>query len=171
MKKVVFLDIDGVLQPDKNHNRFENNLDELKQTWGRVNPDYLTLDKWDMGATYFDWDLGAVDRLRKLLKLHDAKIVISSNWRTSKNLHKLRLLFNFYDLDKYVADVTVILDFKRGGRSAEIQQYLDTHPEIEKFVILDDYRGYFEGVFTDTFVYCPDVFNNECFAKANEILK
>ncbi len=54
MKKVVFLDIDGVLQPDRNHNRFENNLDELKQTWGRINPAYLKMDEWDIGATHFD---------------------------------------------------------------------------------------------------------------------
>ncbi len=168
MKKVVFLDIDGVLQPGGRQFRFDHNLDELQKKFGEKNPEYLKMDKYDIGATYYDWDLEAVELLRNLLIMNEAKIVISSAWRTSKNLDQLKLLFNFYELDNYIIDATPILYLK--GRAAEIQQFLDEHPEIEKFVILDDDSWSFKGVFTGTFVYCPNVFNRECFDKANKIL-
>jgi len=65
---VIFLDIDGVLQPYSSQKRFDHDLHELLKTLAEKYDDdlYLELDRFDLGCICFDWDIGAVERIRSI---------------------------------------------------------------------------------------------------------
>ena len=67
-RTVIFLDIDGVLQPPSSQKRFKHDLEELRRSLADRFDDeiYLGMDKYDLGAVYFDWDSEAVERLHSL---------------------------------------------------------------------------------------------------------
>ena len=103
-RTVIFLDIDGVLQPPSSQRRFKHDLEELRRSLADRLADeiYLGMDKYDLGAVCFDWDREAVERLRSLCKDFGAGIVISSDWRRSKSTRGLQALFRVYELHHYV---------------------------------------------------------------------
>ena len=94
-RTVIFLDIDGVLQPPSSQKRFKHDLEELRRSLADRFDDeiYLGMDKYDLGAVYFDWDSEAVERLHSLCNDFGAGIVISSDWRRSKSTPGLQALF------------------------------------------------------------------------------
>lgn len=128
--KIIFLDVDGVLNYSNYTNTATNDIDPSK-----------------------------VKMLAELCNETNAKVVITSSWRGSKNYipHIYTILRNV--LDTY--NVPVIGDapyielefihqsintinppscstFKYGtGRGAEVKQYIDEH-HIEKYIIFDD---------------------------------
>ena len=106
-RRVIFLDIDGVLQPGVNESRFKHDMDALKEELARKyhEPAYLELDKYDVAAVYYDWDAEAVSRLKHLIEETKAEIVLSSDWRHSKNLEQMKLLFRIHDLDGYLTEL------------------------------------------------------------------
>jgi hypothetical protein len=171
-KTVVFLDIDGVLQPLSSQKRFEHNLDELKKELviKYQNDEYLDMDKYDLGAVYYDWDKKAVERLRELCDKTDAKIVISSNWRSYSPLSRLKDYFRLHNLDTYI--VAEIPDLGGRSRANEVNQYLENNQNVQKFVILDDsYILDFEDKYPKQFVCCKYIFDNDCYKKALGILQ
>jgi hypothetical protein len=170
-RTVIFLDIDGVLQRDDSRDRFKNDLLKLSEELAAKykNDDYLKWDRYDLGAVYYDWDAKAVERLRRLCIDVPAEIVLSSDWRRYSPLPRLKDYFRIHDLDGYLTDVIPLIE--RKSRCEEIEEYLRTHPEVEKFVILDDYHVEdFEKRFPEQFVYSRYVFTEECYNKALAIL-
>lgn len=131
---VVFLDIDGVLQPLSSQERFEHDLKALKQELVAKDPRYEALNRYDIGAVRYDWHPEAVANLKTLCARGGAKIVVSSSWRDDKPLPLLRLLLRMHDLDGLAVGETPAV----GPRDLEIQEYLVSHPEIRRFVIVDD---------------------------------
>ena len=67
------------------------------------------------------------------------RIVVSSTWREAYSLTRLRSVFA-PDLRARVIDITPTLDDYDGphARCFEIQAWLVLHPEIERYVALDD---------------------------------
>ena len=170
MMKIIFLDIDGVLQPGTQR-RFDHDLDQLKDDFAKKDPDYGLLDKYDIGATYYDWDKNAISLLKALCDETEAKFVISSNWRTQSSLKKLRLLFAIHNLDGYVFD-TLDTEFTELRRYQEIQNYLSCHDNISHFVIIDDwYISDFNEHFPLNFVQTEWVFTAENYEKSLTILE
>ena len=163
--KVVFLDIDGVLQPDTQY-RFQHDLDQLKQDHILINPEFETIDKYDLGAVVHDWVPNSVQLLTQLLEDTGAKIVISSAWRTGKTVRYLQLLFSVYNLDVYVVGKTPELRY----RGDEIAAYLQENPEIDQYVIIDDVAYTLQDRFPHHFVHCERRFIEENFILASEIL-
>ena len=153
---VIFLDIDGVLQPPSRQTRFKHDLDELRRSLAERFDDetYLSMDKYDIGAVYHDWDNEAVERLRRLCADFNPSIVISSDWRRSNSIRWLQALFRIHDLHGYVVDATKEIDGPPHYRAGEVKEYVDSHPEIERFVIIDDgFRGEFDELFAEQFVH------------------
>ena len=113
---VLFLDIDGVL----------NNYEALKRD--------PQLDPVCVGV------------LNDLVEALDAQIVVSSSWRFFCSLDEIRSLLAAHGLVNpvRVIDATPCLEEKRGDRyfsqprGVEIQAWLSAHPEVARFVILDD---------------------------------
>ena len=170
MRMVIFLDIDGVLQPHSSNKRFKHDLEELSRDLSlRFNEDYLSMDKYDLGAVFYDWDKDAVKRLRSLCIETNADIVISSDWRTYSPLTRLKDYFRIHDLDKYVTGEIPQTSGKR--RCGQVTEYLESNPDITKFVILDDsHVRDFNETYPNQFVYCMFIFDDECYEKALSVL-
>ena len=155
-RTVIFLDIDGVLQNYGSQDRFEHDLEALRRRLADDFGDasYLDMSKYDLGAVRYDWDRDAVERLRRLCEDFGAEIVVSSDWRTGKSVDVLKAYFRIHGLHHYVTDKTGKSEGAPRYRMGEVKDYLDAHPEIERFVIIDDrYRKEFEQLFSDQFVY------------------
>lgn len=118
--KITFLDIDGVC------NSYE---------W------YVKKEKPIIGE-YFDEDIDpeVIDRINRLCEESDSKIVISSSWRID-SYYKQRLekagLKNIIDKTPITA-----FDSHYFTRGEEIQMWLEYHPEVTNYVIIDDYEDF-----------------------------
>ena len=170
---VIFLDIDGVLQPPERQTRFKHDLDELRRSLADRFDDatYLSMDKYDLGAVYHDWDSEAVDRLRVLCADFGARIVVSSDWRRSNSIGRLQALFRVHDLHEYVIDATKEIDGPPHYRAGEVKEYVESHPEIERFVIIDDgFRLEFDEIFPEQFVHTGYHFDADNERRARQIL-
>ncbi len=115
--KVIFLDVDGVLNND------------------------ATSTRTKQGAEFVDDFL--IERLKRLIDETDAAVVMSSSWRYGRNCKSHNADFNelieklkSHDID--IEDYTPELHIT--DKSMEIDEYLQGHPEVENFVILDDDR-------------------------------
>jgi hypothetical protein len=168
LRKVIFLDIDGVLQPGYSQKRFDIDRIALRSELAvSVDNGIAHLDEYDVAAVYCDWDKKAVERLNNLVDITSAEIVISSAWRSSKNLNQLRSLFKIHKLDTFIADITKVLDSKR---VEEIQEYLTRHTDIGTFAILDDDYWFLQKAFPNEIVPCPGIFGEKEFHLAKSIL-
>lgn len=81
-------------------------------------------------------DPTCVQFLNNLIARTDARLVISSCWRIGRTVSELQQLLDKWKVEGLVVgktgwDSNVI-------RGVEIQRWLDEHPEVESFVILDD---------------------------------
>lgn len=92
-----------------------------------------------------DIDPKVIDRLNLVTDKNNIKIVISSSWKLSSycipRLQNAGL--------KNIIGVTPDFIFKVPGelycRGLEIQNYLDEHPEIENYLILDDISDFLDS--------------------------
>lgn len=170
-RTVIFLDIDGVLQPGISQKRFSHDLDKLRERLAIQFKDekYLSMDKYDLGAVYYDWDKDAVQRLTKLCSAASAEIVISSDWRVYSPIETIIDYFRLHGLNDYIIDITPKLP--EAQRDDEIAEYLNKHQDVKKFVILDDgYIKAFEKRYPDQFVHCDYIFDELSYKKAKKIL-
>jgi hypothetical protein len=160
LSKVIFLDIDGVLQPCHWQYRHDH-IHEIQAIYddllNRVGVDYSVYDKYDVAAVVYDWHPVAVAELRRILEQTGASIVISSDWRRFPLnspvvvLNRLKDFFRIYGMADYVVDCTP--DFIYGTtrkpdleeykniyetRVVEILEYVKAHPAISKWVAIDD---------------------------------
>lgn len=114
--KVIFLDVDGVL-----------------------NCKY-TRAKTKRGFTFVDHS--KILRIKKIVDITGAKVVLSSDWRYDRDDPKCNQ--EFLELTERLAKEGIsfygFTPIINGGfnRGIEIQSWLDKHPETETFVILDD---------------------------------
>lgn len=110
--KVIFLDVDGVLNSDDYFNRIR---------------------KLDIHGIEREIDVEKVKILKKVIDETNAKVVLSSSWRYTRNAKKLKDLLANYEI--YCMDSTPFMQNKRG---LEIKQWLLDNEGIEDFVIVDD---------------------------------
>ena len=118
--KVIFLDIDGVLNN-------QNHILKLFNLLGREQ--YFTILSALHGQLF---DYGSCLLLQELIIKLDLKVILSSTWRY--NVNSKDLIKKYAGIE--ILDSTPILS--SGIRGEEIQQYLDNHKEIINYVILDD---------------------------------
>ncbi len=112
-KKVIFLDIDGVL-----NSAFYDRIRGAED--GNIDPSRMPL-------------------LKKIVIETGAEIVLSSSWRRhwepdghGEVFCELNGIFKSFGLE--ITDKTPVL----GTRSEEISAWLENHPEVKNYVILDD---------------------------------
>ena len=138
--KIIFLDIDGVL----------NNQDYCKILHhlygGNGYGGFFRTDK--PSTKDIKWDLRNVDALKTLMDKTGAKIVISSTWRFSHDIATFKYMFQLYGLKPKIIGLTP--DHSRLGirddigrtRGDEVNAYLSNH-DVDKYVILDDDSDFF----------------------------
>ena len=208
--KVIFLDIDGVIQPTWKQKRFEH-LDEMDEMAKRLDAQipgyeyyrYVTVEKYpgcvftaysrkcSLAAVCFDWDKDAVEYLRQVLEQHDAKIVISSDWRDGGEF-TMKSFLAIYGLDKYFYDMLEGLSYRPpterqaraqkyfgsvrkenqryDERAADIRNYLDLHKEVTAYVAVDDRNLGFPVA--GHFVHCSrGIIRQEEFLQMKELIE
>lgn len=119
--KVIFLDIDGVLNSER--------------YW-----DYLTdqkLKQIDKYGTLFD--PLCVAQLARIIEATGADIVISSDWKQFLSYRDFLTMWKDRALPGFVTDTTPSIDPHRGN---EIAAWLDDSYDVWSFVIIDDLPEY-----------------------------
>lgn len=116
--KILFLDIDGVLNSERSATAFGGYPHSFSAS--------------DMAR----FDHVALALVRRLCRVTSASVVLSSDWRYSFTAHQVA---NAFDLP--VMDLTPRLPATRGK---EIATWLEAHPEVERFAIVDDVPQMFE---------------------------
>lgn len=126
---VIFLDIDGVLNSQEYYHHIYN---IYKETGKHVSHHFV--------------DETPLNLLINYLNSSSTKLVISSSWKYSNNPEETIKQFDSYDpeciniakLNKFIIGCTPRI-YKEGScRGTEIKWWLDNHPEINKYVIIDD---------------------------------
>ena len=109
--KIIFLDIDGVLNSDEYFDKIKNlNINGIEN----------------------DIDVSKIVLLKKSLDETGAKVVLTSSWRYTRKAQELKQLLLSYGI---IVDCTPFIDNERG---IEIKKWLQEHNDVQDFVILDD---------------------------------
>jgi len=137
--RVIFLDIDGVLNADCDFG-------------GRSKPNpYVTTE---YGERYCGICKSHIKALKELVEKTDAKIVLVSSWKrdyVDYIKHGYQNSIGKYLYNKLrsaglkIFDTTLSYDFSDGrNRGYEISQWLENHQEVDSWVVLDDekFRDY-----------------------------
>ncbi len=111
MVKVLFLDIDGVL-----------NSEEVIRKSDTANVIAPKL----------------VEKVNTIIRQTDCLVVITSTWRIYHNLPELKTILVSNGFNGTIIGVTPDNISKNGDRGSEIQDWLDANKEVKRFVILDD---------------------------------
>ena len=123
--KTLFLDVDGVLNSEK---FWEEQSQAFRYTTA------LNQGKTrDQIKVIANIDLVAVERLNILVARTNVEIVVSSTWRSNRNIP---YLLRYAGIKKPIYGITPFS--KDRHRGTEIKKWLDDHPEITHYVILDD---------------------------------
>ena len=143
---VIFLDVDGVLNSERYALKLEAKHRELGHTEPASPKRETTCDCFKL---YHQIDRDAVARLNRLVAATGAKIVVSSTWRKIFDPPELHRIFSEHGLVAEIVGETPEGHKEPGlpetygypermERGYEIDYWLRQHPEVERFVILDD---------------------------------
>ncbi len=123
-QKIIFLDIDGVLNSHR--------------SWMAYN--HLTFDEIEK-INKHELDPVAVGNLHRIITETGSRVVISSAWRITLDLEALRDIFEYYGWEReWVIDVTP-RDEHRAHRGTEIEMWMMANVESFtnfKYAIIDD---------------------------------
>lgn len=122
--KIIFLDIDGVLNSDS------------------ILSEYIP----EIDGEYYPYQPHLVDNLNMILKRTDAKIVVSSTWRLGESVERLQYLLTHMGVKGEVIGKTDSYNDKFVVRGNEILKWIQDnqnllgchHYDFYDYVILDD---------------------------------
>lgn len=118
--KVLFLDIDGVLNHEKHYQ------------WLHYSGEATSFQKTH---PYCNFNPVSVKLLNKIIDETGCEIVLSSSWRFD-GITKINNIFDKVGIKHKIIDVTPSLGSLCRGK--EIDKWLSEHPEVTKYVIVDD---------------------------------
>mgnify|MGYP000936458656 FL=1 len=116
MSRILFLDIDGVL----NSHNFFHEMERKKQQY-----------------TNEMLDTVAVEVLNSIQTVTQCNIVISSSWRLCNSQEEIQKTLCHYGFKGNILDMTP--DISLFDRKAEISNWIKNHSEADSFCALDDY--------------------------------
>lgn len=169
MKKVIFLDNDGVIC-------LYNNWGGRSKKWSKyrsANPGSSSLLKEaPVFVRFDDFDKKAINVLNQIIKETGAEIVVSSDWKLHATLEELGDYYesqgiikrpiattpNLRDFDPDSAGLYHWKGWLERARILEIKKYLELHPEITHWVAVDDLNmspEYNQGHGLEHFVLTP----------------
>lgn len=120
MKKIIFLDFDGVMDTAY----YDHYLN------------YMGMPACDEYGPVFDPE--CVEALRKIIQQTNAEIVVSSTWKDEMTLEELQTMWTARQLPGRIVSATPSLGH-RYHRGDEIDAWLDEHSDADcRYVIIDD---------------------------------
>lgn len=137
--KVIFLDFDGVLNSHQSATFWHNKRDQTKwenemyESWPGTLREYIAQEFCPI----------AMSNVEELMRrVPDLKVVVSSTWRIGETVEGLRkILAPSKLIGDAIIDTTPYFRWKGGDdvdRGHEIKDWLDRHPEVTHYVIVDD---------------------------------
>lgn len=123
--KVIMLDVDGVLNTRKSM--------EAANTELPIHP------PGPLGMV-FTVDPDCVTLLRKIVEELDLKIVLSSTWRHHPHAFQTAMNWVGWETVPFIGRTprTAQNVYEHYERGSEIQEWLNQHPDVEKYCIIDD---------------------------------
>ncbi len=96
--------------------------------------------------------------IRSLLVDYSVSIVISSNWRETRELSELKALFS-HDIAKLIIGKNPVLNKLTNNREDECVRFMKERSITVPWIALDDHVSQFYSL--DKVVICPDCFKDE----------
>ena len=151
--KIIFLDIDGVLNSYDYMRSLHFNYRCLVKQGLKQYP----IEKDFTEDLYGDlFDHRCVLNLENIILSTNANIVITSTWRKDLKLQGLKNMWQYRNISGKIIDITQYLNLDRG---LEIKDWLDnTKYDIESFVILDDETSDIIEYFPNNTITCKAVY-------------
>ena len=139
---VIFLDVDRVLTSEQSLRDYHAEKWRNPIGWGGI----ITKEQ-------VVWDEACMAILRRILQATGAQVVMSSSWRNIHPLSDFPVMLALYGCPADVLgatpnvdsgllwslgiEMTEKADFSRGE---EIQCWLDAHPQVDRYAVLDDFQ-------------------------------
>mmetsp|Transcript_41101 Transcript_41101/g.97515 ORF Transcript_41101/g.97515 Transcript_41101/m.97515 type:complete len:188 (+) Transcript_41101:84-647(+) len=139
---VIFLDVDGVLAC------YRSQMGCTKEECAQPASNRLIFDA-EEGSENVPLEAACLEQLAWLVKESGAGVVLSTTWRLYPSMRNF-LVKVLGEYGVQVLDDTPDLRKKdgrsgNGGRGNEVMSWLESHPEVSNFVVLDDdHRASFE---------------------------
>ena len=128
MKKIIFLDIDGVLATNK---EFMTNRTKFRKKYPEM----------DELKVPYAWNKDAVKVFNEILDVTGAEIILSSDWKLHWDLDDLKKIFEWNGVKKHPIAVTnneyTSISNLTMNRAAEIEDYVRDN-DIKNYVVIDD---------------------------------
>ncbi|MDR2353186.1 MAG: hypothetical protein LBF22_08505 [Deltaproteobacteria bacterium] len=159
IKKVLFLDIDGVLCPHKDRrDSYQIEDSDLPAFYEKFktlfNIDYSKYKDRVFIEVYYDWDKKSIALLKDVLNDTGTKIILSSEWRIC-GFQMMYDYFTLHGLQEYYIGDTRYLDYSslellekkynkmynaniNDFRTIEILDFLNNNPHITTYAVVDD---------------------------------
>jgi hypothetical protein len=148
VKKVVFLDIDGVVATDEAYyevykNYYGLDYDYINSTTSNIEYmnreiirmfDTSPLAKPHVSKKYWPFSQSAIDNVHSLYNQTKCSFVMSSDWRIGRDVEEINKLMALKRLYVPFLDRTEYLE---GYRGLEIRDWIHKH-DVDKYVVLDD---------------------------------
>jgi len=157
MKKIIFLDHDGVMcLYDESGGRFKKWKENPEMSGvfkdGRIRMNVNQIKTIPIGIRFDSFNQKAVKVLNRILEKTDAEIVVTSDWRHHTTLEEMQELYKLYGVIKSPIGLTPFAkDLENGfeyafmpdryrleiARCAEVNHWLSENPK-SKWVAVDD---------------------------------
>ena len=141
--KVIFLDHDGVICLSNNFGSRHKKQIKVRTKMTQ------SIKELPVDARFDNFDNKAIKVLNKILEETGAEIVVSSDWKNWCSVEEMGDYYESQGIIKRPIDFTGnVIDQSKvtwhrnwdleGTRSLEIQAWLEQHPEVTKWVAIDD---------------------------------
>ncbi|WP_273477745.1 HAD domain-containing protein [Faecalicoccus acidiformans] len=165
MHPVLFLDIDGVLHPQRSKTTAHFDMDLNKKLAEEyMDPHFLDLSPYFINHIYYGFDQKACSLIAALVSRFDAHIVLTSSWRMVYTHQELYYLFKILHME----DAFVGITKKRTPRQDVIREYIEDH-DIKQYLVIDDQE--MTKAFPFHAIHTQNCFNEEDYHIACTLLE
>lgn len=163
MHPIIFLDIDGVLNPPI-CTQYDIDLSLNETLANKLNdPSIAKLNIYFVNQIYFGFNKNSCMFIKKLVDEFDAKIVLTSSWRLYYSKEEINGMFKIAQIED------AFIDFTNAGspRNKVIKEYINTH-EVKHYIVIDDFD--MRSAFGYRFIQTSQFFNDANYFQARYVL-